>query len=120
MSKERKKLQKKKARQKAVKKKIIEKRLEARREAKLVRERDEAYERAFAKKQNLNLSAEEIKERLENNMKILEALEEEYLKENPDNRKNVESVKEQLELQKEMLAAVKEKEESLQNQKNSD
>ena len=115
MSKERNKLQKKKARQKAVKKKIIGKRLEARREAKLVHERDEAYERDFAKKQNLNLSAEEIKERLEHNMKILEALEEEYMKDNPEHQKNIEGVKEQLELQKEMVQAVKEKEESEKN-----
>lgn len=118
MSKERKKLQKKKARQKAVKKRIIEKRLEARREARLIRERDAAYEREFAKKQNMNLSADEIKERLEHNMKILEALEEEYLKENPANKKTVDDVKEQLDMQKEMLDNIQQKE-KIENSENS-
>lgn len=108
MSNQRKKIEKKKARQKTVKKKIIEKRLAARKEAKMVRLRDEAYEREFAKKQNLNLSAEEIKQRLEHNMKILEALEEEYLKENPASKEVVDSVKEQLDLQKEMIRKTEE------------
>lgn len=119
MSKERKKLQKKKARQKAVKKKLIEKRLEARREAKLVKLRDEAFEREFEKKQNLNLSDEEIKERLENNMKILEALEEEYLRQNPENAEAVNQVKEQLQIQQSVLAAAKEKKETENNSENS-
>lgn len=119
MSNERKKIQKKKARQKAVKKKIIEKRLESRREAKLVRLRDEAFEREFAKKQNLNLSAEEIKDRLENNMKILEALEEEYLRQKPENAEIVNQVKEQLEIQQSYLKSAQQKEESKNNSEDS-
>jgi hypothetical protein len=103
MSKERKKLQKKKARQKAVKKKIIEKRLDDRKQRKLERLRDEAYEREFEKKQNLGLSSEEIKERLENNMKILQALEDEFLRENPEKAATVAQVKEQLDIQQAYL-----------------
>ena len=119
MSKERKKLQKKKARQKAVKKKIIEKRLEARKEAKLVRLRDEAYEREFNKKQNLNLSAEEIKERLENNMKILEALEEEYMRDSSANQEMINEVKEQLAIQQSYLASAKEKNNEAEKENNN-
>ena len=119
MSKERKKLQKKKARQKAVKKKIIEKRLEARKEAKLVRLRDEAFEREFNKKQNLNLSAEEIKERLENNMKILEALEEEYMRDSSANQEMINEVKEQLAIQQSYLASAKEKNNEVEKENNN-
>lgn len=106
MSKERKKLQKKKARQKAVKKRLIEKRLADRKERKLERLRDAAYEREFSKKHNLGLSDQEIKERLAHNMKILQALEEEYLREKNANNETIEQVKEQLAIQQEQIKKV--------------
>lgn len=112
MSKERKKLQKKKARQKAVKKRLIETRLEDRKQRKLERLRDEAFEREFAKKQNLGLSSEEIKERLENNLKILQALEDEFLRESPEKAATAAQIKEQLDIQQEYLKKAQEEKNS--------
>jgi|APGre2960657373_1045057.scaffolds.fasta_scaffold15489_5 hypothetical protein len=115
MSNQRKKIQKKKTRQKAVKKKIVEKRLQNRREIKFMKIRDEAFEKEFAKKQALGLSDVEIKERLENNLKILEALEEEYMLQNPEQNKEVsEEIKQQLEIQQKVI-----QENSLEKQNNS-
>jgi hypothetical protein len=75
MKKSQKQISKKRARQKAVKKVIIENRLAARKEKRLEYERELAYEREFAEKQNLGLSADEIKSRLSHNLQILDALE---------------------------------------------
>jgi len=78
----RKQVEKKRARQKAVKKVLIEKRLADRKAKRLEFERELAYEREFNDKQKkLGLTQDEVRERLENNMKVLEALEEQMEKE---------------------------------------
>ena len=74
----RKHLEKKRARQKSVKKTLIEKRLFERKERKMERERELAFEREFNQKQSLGLSKEEINERLQKNIKMLEALEKQH------------------------------------------
>lgn len=75
-------LQKRKLREKEVKKRIMENRVILRRERRDERIREQAFEKEFAKKSEECLSNEERKERLEHNLKILEALEKEYDKEN--------------------------------------
>lgn len=81
MSKNKKKMMKKKAHEREARKRVLEKRTVMRKERKDEKIREEAFEKAFAEKQNLGLTTEEIKEKLENNMKILEALEQEFEKE---------------------------------------
>lgn len=77
----RKHIEKKKARQKAVKKILIEKRLADRKERRLEREKELIYEREFNEKNKMGLSKEEVKQRLEQNLKILEVLEQQMIKE---------------------------------------
>jgi hypothetical protein len=84
----RKHFEKKKARQKAVKKVLIEKRLEERREKRLEREKEFIYEREFNEKTKLGLSKEEVKERLEQNLKILEVLEQQMIAEEAERGKS--------------------------------
>ena len=52
-------------------------------------ERELAYEREFAEKQNLGLSADEIKSRLSHNLQILEALEKQLEEEEADKGENI-------------------------------
>ena len=53
---------------------------------------------------NKALATPEIKERLENNLKILEALEEEYVLQNPEQNKDIsEEIKQQLEIQQKVI-----------------
>jgi len=60
-------------------------------------ERERAFEREFAKKSEENLSNEERKQRLENSMKMLEALEAEYDKENNISKEQAEKLNKQFE-----------------------
>lgn len=92
MSKNNKKVAKKKAHEREARKRVLERRTAIRQERKDDRLREEAFEREFSQKQNLGLTTEEIKEKLEYNMKILEALEKEY-EQNPDNKNNEEVMK---------------------------
>lgn len=87
MSKNNKKLAKKKAHEREARKRVLDKRMALRQERKDERIREEAYEKAFREKQNLGLTNEEIKAKLEHSMKMLEALEEEY-DQSPDKQKN--------------------------------
>lgn len=112
-------IQKKKQRAKQVKKRIIENRLLLRKEKKEEFLREQAFEKEFNQKSNLGLSNEEIKQRLEHNMKILEELEKEYDHRPKDEK--AEKVKNQVEaleefnrLQNELLAVQLEKEEAKQ------
>jgi hypothetical protein len=89
MKNSKKQISKKKARQKAVKKIIVENRLIARKEKRLEYERELAYEREFAEKQNLGLSADEIKSRLSHNLQILDALEKQLEEEEADKGENI-------------------------------
>ena len=89
MKNSKKQISKKKARQKAVKKIIVENRLIARKEKRLENERELAYEREFAEKQNLGLSADEIKSRLSHNLQILDALEKQLEEEEADKGENI-------------------------------
>jgi hypothetical protein len=89
MKKSKNQISKKKARQKAVKKIIVENRLIARKEKRLEYERELAYEREFAEKQNLGLSADEIKSRLSHNLQILDALEKQLEEEEADKGENI-------------------------------
>jgi len=89
MKNSKKQISKKKARQKAVKKVIVENRLIARKEKRLEYERELAYEREFAEKQNLGLSADEIKSRLSHNLQILDALEKQLEEEEADKGENI-------------------------------
>jgi hypothetical protein len=87
MSKNNKKLVKKKVHEREARKRVLEKRQTIRQERKDEKLREEAFEREFSQKQNLGLTKEEIKQKLEHNMKILEALEQEYVVED-EKRKN--------------------------------
>jgi hypothetical protein len=71
-----KKVSQKRARTKAVKKKIREARLVVRKENKMEFIREQAFEREFKEKQNLNLSPEEVRATIEHNMKMLTAMNE--------------------------------------------
>ncbi len=89
--------EKRKAREKAVKKKIVESRVLLRKERKLEREREEAYEREFAQKQNMGLTPEQVRAKIEENMKILEAINEEHDVEDYKKSAALLEMKEQLE-----------------------
>lgn len=95
----RKHIEKKKARQKAVKKVLIEKRLADRREKRLEREKELIYEREFNEKNKLGLSKEEVKERLEQNLKILEVLEQQMIAEEAERGKSETGDKAQAQLE---------------------
>jgi hypothetical protein len=84
----RKHIEKKRARQKAVKKVLIEKRLADRKEKRLEREKELIYEREFNEKNKLGLSKEEVKQRLEQNLKILEVLEQQMIAEEAERGKS--------------------------------
>ena len=88
-------IQKKIARSKEVKKILIEKRLQNRRELRFDKEREAAFEREFDEKNKLGLRPEEVKERLQNNMNILQALEDKYIQDREDKAKNSEKLMEQ-------------------------
>ena len=112
-------IKKKKQRAKEVKKRIVENRLLLRKERKEELLREQAFEKEFNQKSNLGLSNEEIKQRLEHNMKILEELEKEYDHSAKDEKS--EKVKNQVEalnefnnLQNELMAVHREKEEAKQ------
>lgn len=92
MKKSKKHFEKKRSRSKEVKKLLIEKRLKNRRELHLDKERELAFEKEFNEKNKMNLPPEEIKTRLENNMKVLEALEEKYVQEQEEKAKNSEKL----------------------------
>lgn len=87
MSKNSKKIAKKKAHEREARKRVLERRQSLRQERKDEKLREEAFEREFAKKQNLGLTQEEIKAKLEHNMKILEALENELVAEDENRKK---------------------------------
>jgi len=87
MSKNSKKIAKKKAHEREARKRVLEKRQSLRQDRKDEKLREEAFEREFAKKQNLGLTQEEIKAKLEHNMKILEALENELVAEDENRKK---------------------------------
>lgn len=84
-----KKLAKKKTHEREARKRVLERRQTIRQERKDEKLREEAFEKEFSQKQNLGLTNEEIKQRLEHNMKILEALEQEYIAE--DEGKKIQS-----------------------------
>jgi hypothetical protein len=88
-------IQKKIARSTEVKKILIEKRLQNRRELRFDKEREAAFEREFDEKNKLGLRPEEVKERLQNNMNILQALEDKYIQDREDKAKNSEKLMEQ-------------------------
>jgi len=87
MSKNSKKDAKKKAHEREARKRVLERRKALRQERKDDKLREEAFEREFSKKQNLGLTNEQIKEKLEHNMKILEALENELVAEDENRKK---------------------------------
>ncbi len=90
---------KKRARQKEVKKALIEKRLRERKEKRLEHERELAFEREFAEKNKMGLTNQEVKDRLTNNMQILEALENEFIAEEQANNDPAKSEKALAQLQ---------------------
>jgi hypothetical protein len=95
----RKHLEKKRARQKSAKKDLIERRLADRKEKRLEREREMAFEKEFNGKNKLGISNEEVQQRLENNMKLLEALEKQFIEEEEQKGTNNVSEKAQLQLE---------------------
>jgi len=85
MASNQKKFQKKKDREREVRKKVLHRRESLRRHKAEEREKEEQYEREYQEGQKPIVNNEKkdamIKDRLRDNMKILEALEQEYLKE---------------------------------------
>lgn len=115
MKKNKKAIQKKKDRAKEVRKRVVEKRLILRKERKDELLREQAFEKEFKEKSNLGLSNDEIKSRLEHNMKILEELEKEYDTQAQDGKKEkvmqqVGAIEKLTNLQNELLAIHQEKE----------
>lgn len=94
MSKNNKKLAKKKTHEREARKRVLERRKEMRQERKDEAMREKAFEREFAQKQNLGLTHEEIKQKLEHNMKLLEALENELVQEEETRKKNAAAINE--------------------------
>lgn len=92
MSKNNKKIAKKKAHEREARKRVLERRKAIRQDRKDERLREEAFEREFSQKQNLGLTNEEIKQKLEHNMKLLEVLEQEY-ENSPNKAQNEEMTK---------------------------
>jgi hypothetical protein len=90
-------IQKKKAREKEVKKRIHENRVLSRIERRNELDRERAYEAEFNKKSEENLSNEERLARLQNNMKVLEALESEYDKDRNISKEQAEKLNKQFE-----------------------
>jgi hypothetical protein len=88
MSKNNKKLAKKKTHEREARKRVLERRKAIRQERKDELMRERAFEKEFSQKQNLGLTTEEIKQKLEHNMKILEALENELVQEEETRKKN--------------------------------
>ena len=97
--------EKRKSREKVVKKKIAESRVFIRRERKLEREREEALEREFAQKQNLGLSPEEVRQRIEDSYKMLEAISEEHDAEDYKKAAALQELREQLEKAQKLVDA---------------
>ena len=94
MSKNNKKLAKKKAHEREARKRVLDRRKAIRQDRKDEAMREKAFEREFSQKQNLGLTNEEIKSKLEHNLKILEALEEELVKEEEVRQQNTAVFKE--------------------------
>ena len=92
-------MEKKRARQKSAKKDLIERRLADRKEKRLEREREMAFEKEFNGKNKLGISNEEVQQRLENNMKVLEALEKQLIEEEEQKGTNNVSEKAQVQLE---------------------
>jgi hypothetical protein len=97
--------EKRKAREKAVKKKIAESRVFIRKERRFEREREEALEREFAQKQNYGLSEEEVKQKIADSWKMLEAINEHHDAEDYKKAAVLQELKEQLEKAQKLVDA---------------
>ena len=97
--------EKRKAREKAVKKKIAESRVFIRKERRFEKEREEALEREFAQKQNHGFSEEEVKQKIADSWKMLEAINEHHDAEDYKKAAALQELKEQLEKAQKLVDA---------------
>ncbi len=97
--------EKRKAREKAVKKRIAESRVFLRKERRLEREREEALEREFAQKQNFGLTEEQVKQKIADSYKMLEAINEAHDVEDYKKAAALQELREQLEKAQKLVEA---------------